>query len=47
MAGAGIEVKLDREYEKILEALGRASSANLLAVARFAGGEFSKKRRRL
>jgi hypothetical protein len=42
MAGAGIEVKLDREYEKILEALGRASSANLLAVAPLRGASFPR-----
>jgi phage virion morphogenesis protein len=39
MAGAGIEVILDAEYNKLLAALQRASKPDLKAAAEFAGGE--------
>jgi phage virion morphogenesis protein len=39
MAGAGIEVKLDGQYEKILEALSKASMPDLQKIAAFAGAE--------
>ena len=41
MGGAGLEVKFDTEYEKIMEALQRASSPALLRIAR-SGGEALK-----
>ena len=37
MAGAGIEVTLDDEYQKIIEALQRASAPNLQRIAQAAG----------
>ena len=37
MAGAGIEVKLDDEYQKILDALQKASAPNLQRIAQAAG----------
>jgi phage virion morphogenesis protein len=39
MAGAGIEVTLDKEYEQILQALSKASMPDLKAIADFAGAE--------
>jgi phage virion morphogenesis protein len=39
MAGAGIEVTFDKEYQEILDALSKASMPDLKAVAAFAGGE--------
>ena len=39
MAGAGIEVKLDGQFEKILEALSKASMPDLQKIAAFAGAE--------
>jgi phage virion morphogenesis protein len=37
MAGAGIEVTLDDEYQKIVDALQKASAPNLRRIARAAG----------
>jgi phage gpG-like protein len=37
MAGAGIEVKLDSEYQKIIDALKKASAPNLQRIAHSAG----------
>jgi phage virion morphogenesis protein len=42
MAGAGIEVKLDSEYQKIIDALKKASSPALFEVAH-AGGQALQK----
>ncbi|GAB6392507.1 MAG: phage virion morphogenesis protein [Treponematales bacterium] len=42
MAGAGIEVRLDAEYQNILDALEKASSPDLQAIAGFAGEELYK-----
>ncbi|MDR1587303.1 MAG: phage virion morphogenesis protein [Treponema sp.] len=39
MAGAGIEVKLDSEYQKILDALKKAGSPELQKLANFAGAD--------
>ncbi len=39
MAGAGIEVKLDSEYQKILDALKKASMPSLQKLADFGGSE--------
>jgi phage gpG-like protein len=39
MAGAGIEVKYDSGFSKILEALEKASMPDLEAIAGFMGGE--------
>jgi phage gpG-like protein len=39
MAGAGIELKLDDQYQVILDALSRASMPKLREVADFAGAE--------
>jgi phage gpG-like protein len=39
MAGAGIEVKLDDEYQRILDALKKASAPQLQKLAHFAGSE--------
>jgi phage virion morphogenesis protein len=41
MAGAGIEVTLDKEYQEILDALSKASMPDLKAIAAFAGKELS------
>jgi phage virion morphogenesis protein len=37
MAGAGVEVKLDEEYQKIVDALRKASAPNLQRIAQAAG----------
>lgn len=37
MAGAGVEVKLDDEYQKIIDALQKASAPNLQRIAHSAG----------
>jgi phage gpG-like protein len=37
MAGAGIEVKVDSEYQKIIDALKKASAPNLQRIAHSAG----------
>lgn len=39
MAGAGIEVRLDEQYEEILRALSLAAMPDLKKIANFAGGE--------
>lgn len=39
MAGAGIEIRLDEQYEEILRALSLAAMPNLKKIADFAGGE--------
>jgi phage gpG-like protein len=39
MAGAGIEVRYDSQYSKILEALGEAAMPDMEAIADFMGGE--------
>lgn len=39
MAGSGIEVRLDKQYDAILLALSLAAMPNLKKIADFAGGE--------